>query len=61
VAAESEGVGPFGWLVLIGLLAAMIIGGLLLYRSQRTSAWDAEARASEAETRTVIDTRLGPV
>ena len=61
VAAESEGVGPFGWLVLIGLLAAMIIGGLLLYRSQRKSAWDAEARALEAETRTVIDTRLGPV
>jgi hypothetical protein len=61
VAVESEGVGRFGWLVLIGLLAAMIIGGLLLYRSQRKSAWDAEARALEAETRTVIDTRLGPV
>jgi hypothetical protein len=61
VAAESGGIGPFGWLVLIGLLAAMIIGGLLLYRSQRKSAWDTEARALEAETRTVIETRLGPV
>jgi hypothetical protein len=61
VAAESEGVGPFGWLVLIGLLAAMIIGGLLLYRSQRKSAWDTEATALAAETRTVIDTRLGLV
>jgi hypothetical protein len=60
-AAESEGIGPFGWFVLIGLLMAMIIGGLLLYRSQRKSAWDAEARALEAETRTVVDTRLGPI
>jgi hypothetical protein len=61
VAAESGGFGPFGWLVLIGLLAAVIIGGLLLYRSQRKSAWDTEARALEAETRTVIETRLGAV
>ena len=61
VAAESGGLGPFGWLLLIGLLAAMIIGGLLLYRSQRRSAWDTEARALEVETRTAIETRLGPV
>jgi hypothetical protein len=61
VAAEAGGIGPFGWLVVIGLLAAMVIGGLLLYRSQRKSAWDTEARALEAETRTVIATRLGPV
>ena len=60
-AAESDGIGPFGWLVVIGLLAALIIGGLLLYRSQRKTAWDAEARALEAETRTVIGTRLGSV
>src|SRR4051794_3022261 len=60
-AAVSHGMGPFGWLVLIALLAAMIIGGLLVYRSQRRSAWDTEARALEAETRTVTTTRLPPV
>jgi hypothetical protein len=61
VAAESEGIGPVGWLVLIGLLAALIIGGLLVYRSQRKSAWDTEARALEAETRSVTATRLPTV
>jgi hypothetical protein len=60
-AAVSQGMGPFGWLVLIALLAAMIIGGLLVYRSQRRSAWDTEARALESETRTVTTTRLPPV
>jgi hypothetical protein len=60
-AAVSHGMGPFGWLVLIALLAAMIIGGLLVYRSQRRSAWDTEARALESETRTVTTTRLPPV
>lgn len=61
VAAESEGIGPVGWLVLIGFLAAMIIGGLLVYRSHRKSAWDTEARALEAETRSVTATRLPTV
>jgi predicted permease len=60
-AAESDGVGPFGWLVLIGLVAAIIIGGLLIYRARRKTDWDAEAGALEAETRTVTTTRLPPV
>jgi hypothetical protein len=49
---------PWGWLLLIGLVAALVIGGLLLYRSQRKSAWDVEARTLEAETRTLTATRL---
>jgi hypothetical protein len=57
-AAESGGMGPWGWLLLIGLVAALVIGGLLLYRSQRKSAWDAEAGTLEAETRTLTATRL---
>jgi hypothetical protein len=61
VAAESPGIGPVGWLVLIGLVAAMIIGGLLVYHSQRRSAWDTEAGALEAETRTATATRLPTV
>jgi hypothetical protein len=39
----------------------MVVGGILVYRSQRKSAWDAEARGLAAETRTVIATRLPPV
>ena len=60
-AAESDGVGPYGWLALIALVAAIIIGGLLIYRSRRKTDWDAEAGALEAETRTVTATRLPPV
>jgi hypothetical protein len=60
-AAESDGVGPYGWLVLIGLVAAIIIGGLLFYRSRRKTDWDAEAGALEAETRNITTTRLPPV
>jgi hypothetical protein len=60
-AAESQGLGPWGWLLVIALLAALIIGGLLVYQSQRRSAWDAEARALESETRTVTAARLPPV
>jgi hypothetical protein len=61
VAADSQGLGPWGWLLLIALVAALIVGGLLVYRAQRRSAWDAEARALESETRTVTGTRLPPV
>jgi hypothetical protein len=48
-------------LLLIVLVAALIVGGSLVYRSQRRSAWDAEARALESETRTATATRLPPV
>jgi hypothetical protein len=60
-AASSQKIGWFGWLLLIALLAALIIGGWLVYRSQHRSAWDTEARALESETRTVTETRLPPV
>ncbi|HEX8347876.1 MAG TPA: hypothetical protein VF657_24550 [Actinoplanes sp.] len=60
-ATEPAGVGPFGWLILGSIAAAMVIGGLLIYRSQRKSAWDAEVRGSAAATRAVIATRLPPV
>jgi hypothetical protein len=47
--------------VLIALVVAMIIGGVLVSRSRRKTAWAAEARALEAETRTATATRLPPV
>jgi hypothetical protein len=60
-AAETGGLGPWGWVLLIVLVAALIVGGLLVYRSQRRSAWDTEARAVESETRTLTAVRLPPV
>jgi hypothetical protein len=60
-AADSGGIPPFGWLMLIGFVVAIVVGGLLVFRSQQRTAWDAEARTLEAETRTVTTTRLPPV
>jgi hypothetical protein len=48
-------------LLLIALVAALLVAGLLVSRSQRRSAWDTEARALESETRTIVTTRLPPV
>ncbi|RSM69608.1 hypothetical protein DMB66_11520 [Actinoplanes sp. ATCC 53533] len=57
----SQGLGTLGWLLLIALVAALLVAGLLVARSQRRSAWDTEARALESETRTIATTRLPPV
>jgi hypothetical protein len=57
----SQGLGTLGWLLLITLVAALIVAGVLVSRSQRRSAWDTEARALESETRTIAATRLPPV
>jgi hypothetical protein len=59
-AAESEGLGTLGWTLLI-LLVVALIGGWLLWRSRRRSAWDAQAAALEAETRSTTGTQLPPV
>ena len=59
-AAESEGVGAFGWILLI-LLVVALTGGWLIWRSRKRSTWDAEAAALEADTRTVTGTQLPPV
>ncbi|HEU4426688.1 MAG TPA: hypothetical protein VFR67_29495 [Pilimelia sp.] len=59
-ADEPGGLGTLGWVLLIGLLAALI-GGLAIWRSQRKSAWDTEASGLAAETRTATTTRLPPV
>jgi len=48
-------------LLLLVLVAALIVGGLMVYRSQQRSAWDTEARALESETRAVATIRLPPV
>ncbi|NMO54697.1 hypothetical protein HH310_26360 [Actinoplanes sp. TBRC 11911] len=61
VASESGTWGPLAWLLLIAFIVALVIGGLFVYRSQRRSAWDTEARALESETRAVTATRLPPV
>jgi hypothetical protein len=62
VAAATQGEDTLSWvwIVLISLVVALVIGGLLLHRSQLKSAWDAEARTLESETRTVVTTRLPP-
>ena len=59
-AAESEGLGALGWALLI-LLVVALIGGWLLWRSRKRSAWDAEAAALEAEIGTATGTQLPPV
>ena len=59
-AAESEGLGALGWTLLI-LLVVALIGGWLLWRSRKRSAWDAQAAALEADTGTATGTQLPPV
>jgi hypothetical protein len=59
-AAESEGLGALGWTLLV-LLVVALIGGWLLWRSRKRSAWDAQAAALEDDTRTAIGTQLPPV
>jgi hypothetical protein len=59
-AAESEGLGTLGWTLLI-LLVVALAGGWLLWRSRKRSAWDAQAAALEADTRTVTGIQLPPV
>jgi hypothetical protein len=43
------------------VLAAGLIGGWVIWRSRRRSAWDAEAAALERDTRITTGTRLPPV
>jgi uncharacterized protein HemX len=59
-AAESEGLGAIGWTLLI-LLVVALAAGWLLWRSRRRSAWDAQAAALEADTRTTTSLQLPPV
>ena len=59
-AAESEGLGALGWTLLI-LLVVALIGGWLLWRSRKRSAWDAQAAALEADIATATGTQLPPV
>jgi hypothetical protein len=59
-AAESEGLGALGWTLLI-LLAVALAAGWLIWKSRRRSAWDAQAAALEADTRTVTGTQLPSV
>jgi hypothetical protein len=59
-AAESEGLGALGWTLLI-LLVVALAAGWLVWRSRRRSAWDAQAAALEADTRTATGTQLPPV
>jgi hypothetical protein len=52
--------GPLGWTLLIVLVVGLI-AGWLLWRSRRKSAWDAQAAALEADTRTTTGTELPSV
>jgi hypothetical protein len=59
-AAEPGGMGTLGWVLLIGLVVALIVGSVI-WRSRRKSAWDAEVVTLEADTRTATATRLPPI
>jgi hypothetical protein len=58
--AASKGLGALGWTLLIALVA-LLIGGLVMWRSRQGSAWDAEADTLDAATRNDLATRLPPV
>ncbi|HEV8164897.1 MAG TPA: hypothetical protein VGR74_10710 [Actinomycetota bacterium] len=58
--AESQGLGTLGW-ILLAVLVVGLIAGWLIWRSRKRSAWDAEAAALEADTRTTVGTRLPSV
>jgi hypothetical protein len=49
-----------GWILLVVLVAALI-AAVLIWRSRRNPAWDAEAAALERDTPTTTSTRLPPV
>ena len=59
-AAESQGLGALGWVLLI-LLAAGLVAGWLIWRSRRKSAWDTQAEALEADTRAITSIQLPAV
>jgi hypothetical protein len=59
-AAESEGLGTLGWVLLIVLVVGLV-AAWLLWRSRRRSAWDAQAAALEQATRTTTGTQLPSV
>ena len=59
-AAESEGLGALGWALLVVLVVALI-GGWLLWRSRKRSAWDAEAAALDADIGAATGTQLPSV
>jgi len=60
VADTSSGLGPLGWLILV-LLAAGVLGGVLIWRSRRRGRWAADAGTLVVDTRTVVDVRLPSV
>jgi hypothetical protein len=59
-AAESEGLGALGWILLV-LLVVAVTGGWLIWRSRKRSTWDAQAAALEADIRNLTGTQLPPV
>ena len=59
-AAESEGLGALGWTLLI-VLVVVLAAGWMIWRSRRRSAWDTQAGALEADTRTATSTQLPSV
>jgi hypothetical protein len=58
--AESGGLGALGWILLVVLVGGLI-AALLISRSRRKSAWDAEAGALERDTRIATSTQLPSV
>ena len=60
VTGTTGGLGLFGWLLVLALVAALIVAWVLVARSQRRSGWDTEARVLGSETRGITATRLPP-
>jgi hypothetical protein len=53
--------GALGWTLLIVLVVVGLIVAWVIWRSRKRSAWDTEASALEAGTRTATSTRLPSV
>jgi hypothetical protein len=56
-ADESGGLGTLGWILLAVLVVGLIVA-VVIWRSRRRSAWDAEAAALERDTRAATGTQL---
>jgi hypothetical protein len=56
-ADESGGLGTLGWILLAVLVAGLIVA-VVIWRSRRRTAWDAEAAALERDTRAATATQL---
>ncbi len=54
---SSSGLGPWGWVLLVALVAGLV-GAFLFWRSSKRSSWDVDAGALALDTQAATGTRL---